>query len=99
MQDLHYTFTATLWKDPGASWYFITLPRDHAEEIKFFAHDAKHGFGSVRVSATIGESTWKTSVFPSKSAGTYLLPVKVVVRKKNKLHDGDEVVVKIDIVI
>jgi hypothetical protein len=100
MHDLSYSFTATLWKYQGkAAWYFITVPQEHTGEIKFFAHDAKRGFGSVRVTAMIGDTVWKTSVFPSKSDGTFILPVKAEIRKKNALSDGDELNVKIDIIV
>ena len=40
---------------------------------------ARRGFGSVRVRATIGSSTWTTSIFPASQAG-YVLPVKRPVR-------------------
>ena len=48
------------------------------------------GFGSLKVTATIGDSTWRTSVFPSREEG-WMLPVKAAVRKAEDIGEGDEV--------
>lgn len=48
------------------------------------------GFGSLKVTATIGDSTWRTSVFPSREEG-WMLPVKAAVRKAEGIGEGDEV--------
>ena len=49
------------------------------------------GFGSVRISATIGATTWQTSIFASKDVGGYLLPLKAAVRKAERLAEGTPV--------
>ena len=49
------------------------------------------GFGSLKVSVMIGATTFKTSVFPSKELGGWLLPVKASVRKAEGLTAGDAV--------
>lgn len=91
-----FAFSATLWPYEGpAAWYFVSLPTDVADDIADVA-DARSdrrssGFGSVRVSARVGETTWSTSLFPDSSRGTYLLPVKKAVRVAEGLADGDEV--------
>ena len=79
-----------LWTGESASWHFITVPEEQADEIR--AHSLVHrgGFGSVRVEATIGEVAWRTSVFPQKNGG-YLLPVKAEVRRRTNIVAGDEV--------
>ena len=79
-----------LWTGESASWHFITVPEEQADEIR--AHSLVHrgGFGSVRVEATIGDVAWRTSVFPQKSGG-YLLPVKAEVRRRTNIVAGDEV--------
>lgn len=100
MQDLSFKFTEALWKWTGkGAWFFINVPKEYADEIKFFAPDSKPGFGSVRVTATINETVWKTSIFPSKSTGAYILPIKAEIRKKNSLTDGSMAEVKLDIVV
>lgn len=82
-------FTAPLWLWNGkASWHFVTLPADQSGMIRM-AVPKKAGFGSVKVKATIGGSTWRTSIFPDAKSGTFLLPVKSEVRKAEGLASGD----------
>jgi hypothetical protein len=76
-----------------AAWYFAALPLDLADEIR---SQVEHvGFGSVRVTAAIGSTTWTTSVFPDKGSGSYVLPVKAAVRKAEHLDDGDPVTIHV----
>ena len=88
-------FTSLLWVWRGAAagrWYFLTVPENQSVEIKAHSLGGPRGFGSVRVEATIGDVTWRTSVFPLNSGG-YLLPVKAAIRKQAGLAAGDEVAV------
>jgi hypothetical protein len=82
------------WDDSGPSWYFARVPLDVADELRL---EARGGFGSVRVTATIGDSSWMTSVFPEKSAGGFLLPVKRTVRAAEGIDDGDIVAIRLDV--
>ena len=62
--------TAPLWLWSGGRWHFITVPEADAVEIRAHSLLNRGGFGSVKVEATIGDVTWRTSVFPQKSAAT-----------------------------
>jgi hypothetical protein len=90
-----YEFAAELWlhTDMPGAWYFITLPLDAACEIR--ATQERRGFGSVRVHATIGDSTWDTSVFPDTKTDSFLLPVKAAVRSRERIDERDVVTVTI----
>jgi hypothetical protein len=95
-----YKCKGKLWQYPGdkAAWYFITLPVKLSREIK--AVDAgphRNGFGSLRVQATIGQTTWATSIFPSAAADAYLLPVKAQVRKQEGLQVGAAVTLTLEV--
>lgn len=91
-------FQAELWRWPGdAAWHFVTLPVDVSDEIRDRTSHQRAGFGSVRVRATIGPSTWLTSVFPDKASGAYLLPVKAAVRHAGDLEVGDDTAVTIEV--
>lgn len=79
-----------LWGASVAAWHFIGVPQKESEDIKRFSGVAK-GWGSLPVSVTIGKTRWETSIFPDKKSGTYLLPLKAEVRKKESLFHGDEV--------
>src|SRR5664279_1790177 len=88
-----YTFTAELylWEARVDSWVFANLPEDVADEIEDAAPEPRRGFGAVRVEVTVGSSTWRTSVFPSKQDATFVLPVKKAILKAEKLSVGDSV--------
>ncbi len=51
----------------------------------------KRGWGSMKVRATVGDTSWETSIFPAKEMGGWLLPVKAAVRKAEGLVAGDMV--------
>ena len=83
-------FRAELFEhEPGdpASWHFLRLPVEVAEDVLLEAGPPQ-GFGSVRVEARIGASTWHTSLFPEAASGTLLLPVRKPVRRAEDLHAG-----------
>jgi Domain of unknown function (DUF1905) len=92
-----YDFTAELWlhSDMPGAWYFLTIPADAADEIKARSHGERRGFGSVRVQATIGQTTWATSIFPDTKSSSYLLPVKAAVRRETGIAEGDAISVTI----
>jgi Domain of unknown function (DUF1905) len=97
--DLAFTFSAPLWlwQAPAATaWHFITLPDDIAAEIRFFKTGAP-GFRQVRVTAAIGTTSWKTSIFPDKKSGSFLLPIKAEVRKAQNLRIGEKILVKLSV--
>ena len=87
-----------LWTSEKGSWYFLTIPPEQAIEIRLAATAAgpRRGFGSVRVAATIGGVTWRTSIFPQKS-GSYILPIKAAVRRQAGIAAGEEVEVTLDL--
>lgn len=84
-------FSAELWRHDGdAAWHFVTLPVEVAEQVREEAGEPR-GFGSVRVEVTVGGSTWRTSVFPDTKKGSFVLPVKAEVRRREDLLAGDVV--------
>ncbi|QDH35616.1 DUF1905 domain-containing protein [Porphyrobacter sp. YT40] len=72
------------------SWYFLTIDGETAGSIRASAVNAA-AWGSVYVEATIGGTTWRTSLFPSKAHGGWLLPLKAAVRKAEKIAEGSVV--------
>lgn len=95
----NYKLKAKLWLYPGESgnWHFLTIPKDLGKEIKETHGKHARGFGSLPVEVTVGTTVWSTSIFPDKSSGSYLLPVKAAVRKKEDIEVGEEVVFSIEI--
>lgn len=91
-----FTFKGRLWLHSGDSpWHFITLPTDVADAIDDTVLSRRRGFGSLRVGVTVGATSWDTSIFPDKKAGSFVLPVKNQVRAAEGLVEGDEVEVAI----
>jgi hypothetical protein len=93
-----YRTRAKLWRWTGgkASWFFLTLPAAVSKKIRIVdAGPRRDGFGSLRVEATIGSSTWRTSIFPSAGLNAYILPVKAAVRKAEKMAEGRTVIVQV----
>lgn len=85
----HCTFAAPLWRWDETAWHFVTLPEDVSDEIADLTAGQSHGFGSVRVEVTIGTTTWRTSLFPSKERAAYVLPMKKAVRSAQGLSVGE----------
>ena len=84
---MRLTFVSPLWQWEARSdsWWFVTVPADESDELAELPLPPR-GFGSIRVRATIGGTTWTTSVFPSdRGAGGYVLPLKKAVRKAEGL--------------
>lgn len=86
-----FTLKGEVWLYPSdvASWHFVSLPKKESADIKAAYGDQSPGWGSLPVSVTLGTSTWKTSIFPDKHSGGYLLPLKATVRAKEHVRQGD----------
>lgn len=95
MPSLTYRLRGKVWLYEGGAaggWHFVTLPKGPAKEIRMLLGGATgRGWGSVRVAATIGGTTWQTSIFPDKKAGSFLLPLKAEVRKAESIDAGDSI--------
>jgi uncharacterized protein DUF1905 len=80
------------------SWTFVSLPVDESEEIRELVGGLARGFGSVRVRAAIGGSSWRTSIFPDAGRRCYVLPVKKAIRTAERLDPGDTALVQVETV-
>jgi Domain of unknown function (DUF1905) len=96
-----FTLNTPLWlwttDKTSASWHFLTIDGEVAEAIHATAimrrleGERRKGWGSLKVTAMIGETNWATSIFPAKDVGGWLLPVKAAVRKAEGVVVGDDV--------
>lgn len=90
MDSFDIEFAAEVWVYGGqASWYFVSLPPEIAKEIKILCVDLRRGWGSIPVTVRVGKTSWTTSVFPDGKRGTYILPIKAEIRKKENISAGD----------
>jgi hypothetical protein len=80
---------------------FVILPAEAAEQIAGHALmrrlelGKRRGFGSVKVTARVGDSTWETSAFPQKGGESWFMAVKVGVRRAEGIEEGDAVDVEL----
>jgi len=86
-----YTFNAKVftYTVEATSWYFVSLPREDSQTIKAGV-TKKVGFQFVPVEVTLGKTTWRTTLFPTKE-GSYLLALKKDVRIREDIHVGETV--------
>lgn len=93
------TITAALplqrWQGDRSTYHLVTMTGDAAEAIAMHARlhrlefGRQRGFGSVKVIASIGETAWKTSVFPQKQSSEWVLLVsKKVMRLEGLAPEG-----------
>lgn len=76
------------WRGP-APWFFVAMPEEESRELKAISNAVTYGWGVIPVQVQIGNTEYKTSLFPKDNL--YLVPIKVRVRKAEKLELGDEV--------
>ncbi|MBO6610118.1 DUF1905 domain-containing protein [Altererythrobacter sp.] len=102
------------WRGEKAVYHLVSITGDGAEHIAAHAviqrleYGTRRGFGSVKVIARIGETEWKTSVFPTKPKPAireatgqqerdwWLLVSKKVMRAED-LAEGDEVKLELEL--
>lgn len=81
------------------SWHFATIPQAISGAIQSATvSQPRKGRWSLRVEAQIGYMKRKTSIFPDKKSGCYLLPIKVEVRKELWLAENDSVHITITLI-
>lgn len=93
--DLEFTGEIFYWRGP-APFFFVAIPEEQSAKIKAISSMVTYGWGVIPVTARIGETEFKTALFPKE--GKYLLPIKATVRKDEELEVGENVKVWLEIV-
>lgn len=94
-REMRIRFTAEIYEwTARRNWFFIDVPPELGADISDQPRMPR-GFGSVRVVATVGGTTWSTSIFPLGE--TYVLPLKKAVLKAENIGEGDEIEVDLDV--
>ena len=75
---------------------YFHLPEDAADFL-FDLPITRGGFGSIKVDATIGRTSWRTSVFPTN--GTYLLLLARKRANAERLTPGDTTKINLAVVV
>ncbi len=91
-----YSFEGKVWKNQGAGgWHFVSLPNNLSSKIRRFYKDSEEGWGRLKVRATVNLSEWNTAIWFDTKNNTYLLPVKSLIRKKEKIDIDSKVIVNL----
>jgi hypothetical protein len=94
--NLEFSGDMWFWKGP-APFHFITVPDEECGELQAASSLVTYGWGMIPVTAQIGATGWKTSLFPKD--GRYIVPVKDSVRKAEGLEVGDMVTVRLAVAV
>lgn len=82
------------WRGP-APYLFVAVPEAQSRDLKAVSSSVTYGWGVLPVIARIGETEWKTSLFPK--AGLYLVPIRMDVQKAEKIGVGDRVHIQLEV--
>ena len=93
---MNIEFSGEIWYWRGPSpFYFVTIPEDQSLDINAISKYVTYGWGVIPVNVRIGQTEWKTSLFPKD--GRYLVPIRASVRKVEDLDLEDEVTVRLEV--
>ena len=93
---MQLTFGGEVWYWRGpAPHYFVTVPPDECLLLKDASRLVTYGWGMIPVVARIGETEWKTSLFPKD--GGYIVPIRLTARKAQQIGEGDTVTVQLNV--
>jgi hypothetical protein len=84
------------WRGP-APYFFVPVPDEESADIREVAATASYGWGVIPVEARIGATDFTTSLFPKD--GGYLLPLKLAVRRPQGIEAGDDVSVRMAVLL
>jgi hypothetical protein len=82
------------WRGP-APWYFVAVPAAQCQALRAVSATVSYGWGMIPATVRIGQTAYKTSLWPKD--GGYIVPIKASVRKAEKLEEGDEVTVRLEV--
>ena len=88
MVELEFSGEMWFWRGP-APFHFVTVPDEESQDIKAIAGEVTYGWGCIPVAARVGKTRFTTSLFPKD--GGYIVPIKVAVRKAERIELGDTV--------
>lgn len=100
---IRITAPLTRWQGDRGTYHLIAITGEPAEALAMHARmrrlefGRQRGFGSVKVNARIGETQWRTSVFPQKQSSEWILLVSRKVMRAEGLAEGDPAPLELDL--
>ena len=93
---LEFAGEVFLWRGP-APYYFVTVPDEPSAALESASPTVSYGWGCIPVTARLGRTAWRTSLFPKDDR--YLVPLKVAVRKAEGVDLGDVVKLRLEVAV
>jgi len=92
---MNVEFSGPIWHWRGpAPFYFVTVPADESDALHVIANVVTYGWGMIPVTVHIGQTVFKTALWPKD--GAYIVPLKASVRKAERLAEGDVVTIRLE---
>ncbi|NYG07264.1 hypothetical protein BJ986_001751 [Phycicoccus badiiscoriae] len=92
--EMEFSGEIWFWRGPSP-FHFVTVPEDLCDALEATAGSVSYGWGMIPVRAQIGDTVWKTSLWPKD--GRYIVPLKVAVRRAEALELGATTTVRLDV--
>ena len=95
--------TLRRWQGDRGTYHLLSITGEDAQAIAMHERvhrlemGARRGFGSVKVMARIGDTEWKSSVFPQDKSREWILLVSKKVMKAEGLAEGDALTVELEL--
>ena len=86
--DLEFSGEIIHWRGP-APFHFVVTPEEPSAAIEAVSSLVTYGWGAIPAVVRIGDTEFRTSLFPRGES--YLVPIKVAVRRAERLELGDTV--------
>ena len=90
--DLAFSGEMWFWRGPSP-WHFVTVPEEESAALEAASSLVTYGWGMIPVTARVGRTEWRTSLWPKDEL--YVVPLKSWVRKAEGLELGDLVAVRL----
>lgn len=88
------TITGPIWYWRGpAPHHFVTVPAEQSALLKQVSSDVTYGWGMIPVRARLGQTEFKTSLFPKN--GVYIIPIKTSVQEAEQVGKDDTVTIEL----
>ena len=102
-ETLVHTTSLARWQGDRGTYHLVVITGDLAEQIAMHARihrlefGRQRGFGSVKIMAGIGGTSWKTSVFPQNKRSEWILLVSKKVMRAEDLAEDDMITVSLEL--
>jgi len=93
---MKFEFSGTIWYWHGpAPHHFVTVPAELCQDLRSISRSVTYGWGMIPAKVRIGQTEWKTSLFPKD--GGYIVPIRASVQQAEKIDVGDTVTIWLEV--